>query len=131
MKPTLHVLIVFGLAFSGAACGGRSPEGGAENRAGGAPDAAAVADTADSYHSDHDPSAFYTRDTITFTGSYLKVDMDGLSPDQFNRVIHRLKTEKSTCGSGLTIDECLVNRPWCWVAVELLKQVIREETLRG
>jgi hypothetical protein len=53
--------------------------------------------------------------------------MDDLTPDQFNRVVHRLMTEKSTCGSGLTIDECLVNRPSCWVAVELLKQVVREE----
>jgi hypothetical protein len=85
----------------------------------------------DAYRSRHDPDAFYTRDTIDFTGSYLKVEMDDLTPDQFNRVIHRLMTEKSTCGSGNTIDECLVNRPTCWIATELLKQVIREEKLKG
>jgi hypothetical protein len=87
--------------------------------------------TRDAYRSDHDPDAFYTRENVNFTGSYLKVEMDDLTPDQFNRVIHRLKTEKSTCGSGNTIDECLVNRPGCWVAVELLKQVVREEKLKG
>lgn len=96
-------------------------------------DTAAVAPPAvvDTYRSPSDPDAFYTRDNIHFTGSYLKVDMDDLTPDQFNRVVHRLMTEKSTCGSGNTIDECLVNRPQCWVAVELLKQVVREEKLRS
>jgi hypothetical protein len=85
----------------------------------------------ETYRSQHDPNAVYARDTFNPTGSYLKVDMDDLTPDQFNRVVHRLKTELSTCGSGYTIDECLVNRPQCWVAVELLKQVVREETLGG
>jgi hypothetical protein len=98
-----------------------------------AEDAAAATPTlsTETYRSQHDPDAFYTRDTFPLTGSYLKVEMDDLTPDQFDRVIHRLKCEKSTCGSGYTIDECLVNRPQCWVAVELLKQVVREEKLRG
>jgi hypothetical protein len=127
--PTF-VLLTIGM-LSTVSCGGGPSRGAGERAAAQGPDTAAVALPTDTYHSHHDPAAFYTRDNIDFTGSYLKIDMASLTPDEFNRVIHRTMTEKSTCGSGLTIDECLVNRPWCWVAVENLKQIVREEKLKG
>jgi hypothetical protein len=83
------------------------------------------------YHSEEDPAAVYSLDDVEMVGSYLKVDFRELSADQVNRVIHRLRTELSTCQSGLTIDECMVNRPHCSTAVHLAKQVIREEKLKG
>jgi hypothetical protein len=83
------------------------------------------------YTSKEDPNAVYSMDDIEMVGSYLRVDFRGLSPEQENRVIHRLRTELSTCNSGLTIDECMVNRPHCAVAVHLAKQVIREEKTKG
>jgi len=130
----LKALPCFGfvvILLLGAGCGGGSSRAPESRGAGGEADTNATLAAADTYRSPHDPDAFYTRDNMEFRGSYLKVDMDDLTPDQFNRVVHRLMTEKSTCGSGLTIDECLVNRPWCRTAVELLKQVVREEKLRG
>lgn len=140
MSRMFQCLAIVFLAAAWVACGGGEPPQKAEPGLASGETATAPASTeepaaptmsTETYRSHHDPNAFYTRDTFHLTGSYLKVDTSGLTPDQFNRVIHRLKTEKSTCGSGYTIDECLVNRPQCWVAVELLKQVVREETMKG
>ena len=83
------------------------------------------------YSSEEDPDAVYSMDDVEMVGSYMRVDFRELSPDQMNRIIHRLRTELSTCNSGLTIDECMVNRPHCAVAVHLAKQVIREEKTKG
>lgn len=78
------------------------------------------------YYSQEDPDAFYTLDDVEMVGSYLKLDFRDLSDEQINHIIHRLRTELSTCRSGLTIDECLVNRPHCTTALYLAKQVVRE-----
>jgi hypothetical protein len=80
----------------------------------------------ETHRSNHDPDAVYTVDDVTMAGSYLKLDFRDLTDEQANRIVHRLRSELSTCGSGLTIDECLVNRPQCATAVHLAKQVIRE-----
>lgn len=85
-----------------------------------------------SYRTQHDPGAVYTMDDLTMEGSYLKIDFEGLSPEQMNRVIHRLRTEFCTCGCpNDPIDQCLVNDPACGTAVTLTNQIIREEKLKG
>jgi hypothetical protein len=96
---------------------------------------AAAPDTAtakNSYKSSDDPKAVYTASDLPGRGSYLKVDFTGLTPDQLNRVIHRLRSEDCTCGcQGDLIDECLVNDPQCTAAVTLTKQIIREEKAKS
>ena len=75
-----------------------------------------------------DPKAVYAMSDLPGRGSYLKLDFTGLTPDQLNRVIHRLRTEDCTCGcQGDLIDQCLVNDPSCTTAVTLANQIIREE----
>ena len=84
--------------------------------------------SARSYKSSNDPKAVYTASDLPGRGSYLKLDLTELTPDQLNRVIHRLRSEDCTCGcTGDLIDECLVNDPQCDTAVKLAQQIIREE----
>lgn len=83
------------------------------------------------YNSEEDPDAFYSLDDVEMVGSYLSLNFRDLTDNQANLVIHRLRTELSTCNSGLTIDECRVNRPNCSVAFQLAKQVIREAKIKG
>jgi len=120
------VVLLASLAL--AACGGGSSEDSGSGSSAG--DTTASATPAEStYRSVHDPQAVYTLADVEMTGSYLKLDFSGLSDAQLNRVVHRLRTEISTCGSGQTIDECLVTRPQCWISVTLAEMVIREEKL--
>jgi hypothetical protein len=85
-----------------------------------------------SYKSSDDPKAVYSASDLPGRGSYLKLDLTELTPDQLNRVIHRLRSEDCTCGcQGDLIDECLVNDPNCTTAVTLAKQIIREEKARS
>lgn len=83
------------------------------------------------YETTYDPDAVYTLSDITMKGSYLKIDFEGLSDSELNRVIHRLRTEHCTCGCDDTIDKCLITDPNCSTAVTLAKQVIREEKTKG
>ena len=84
------------------------------------------------YKTVHDPNAVYGRADLPDRGSYLKLDFNGLSSDQLNRIVHRLRTENCTCGcQGDTIDQCLVMDPSCTVAVTLANQVLREEKAKG
>ena len=84
------------------------------------------------YQSNHDADAVYGYADITMEGSYLKLNLEGLTDPQMNQVVHRMKTELCTCGCPKdTIDECLVNDPNCSTATTLAKQVIREERLKS
>jgi hypothetical protein len=84
------------------------------------------------YESVEDPNAVYTTSDIKMEGSWLKINLADLSDDQLNRVVHRSRTEFCTCGCPEdTIDECLVNDSACGTAVTLIRQVIREEKLKG
>jgi hypothetical protein len=84
------------------------------------------------YKTSYDPKAVYGAKDLPGRGSYLKVDWSGLSANQMNRVIHRLRTEFCTCGcKGDLIDQCLVNDPSCETAVTLAKQIIREEKMKS
>lgn len=84
------------------------------------------------YAMEYDPNAYYTLDDINMSGSYLKISFDGLTDDQVNRAIHRLRTEFCTCGCvNDPIDQCLVNDPTCPTAPTLAKQIIREEKTKG
>jgi len=91
-----------------------------------------VAETEPPYKTKHDAKAVYGLQDLPVRGSYLKLDFNGLSADQLNRVIHRLRTEDCTCGcQGDLIDQCLVNDPSCTTAVALAKQIIREEKMKS
>ncbi len=91
-----------------------------------------VASSEPAYKSVDDPKAIYGTNDLPGRGSYLKLDFTNLSPEQLNRVIHRLRTEDCTCGcEGDLIDQCLVNDPSCATAVTLAKQIIREEKMKG
>jgi len=80
------------------------------------------------YFSNHDPDAIYTAEDLPRRSSYLKLDFSGLTPEQLDHAIHRLKTENCNCGCvDDTIDECLVIDPDCVTAVELAKMILREE----
>jgi selenophosphate synthase len=58
-------------------------------------------------------------------GSYAKLDMASLTPEQKEKVTKRLIAENCTCGCvGDTIDKCLRTDPSCGVAVTLAMQVI-------
>jgi hypothetical protein len=58
-------------------------------------------------------------------GSYAKLDMASLTPEQKDKVMKRLVAENCTCGCvGDTIDKCLRVDPSCGVAVTLAMQVI-------
>jgi len=84
------------------------------------------------YATTYDANAVYTLDDINMSGSYLKISFDGLTPDQVNRAIHRLRTELCTCGcENDPIDQCLINDPTCPTAPTLAKQIIREEQTKG
>ena len=84
------------------------------------------------YDSVEDPNAVYTMQDIKMEGSWLKLNLSDLTDDQLNRVVHRSRTEFCTCGCPEdTIDECLVNDPACGTAVTLVRQIIREEKLKG
>jgi hypothetical protein len=84
------------------------------------------------YSAANDPKATYGQDDLPTHGSYLKLDFSGLTPDQLNRSIHRLRSEFCTCGcSNDTIDQCLVNDPSCGTAITLANQIIREEKLKS
>lgn len=89
-------------------------------------------ETRPKYESKNDPNAVYTSDDVKMEGSWLKINLTDLSDDQLNRVVHRSRTEYCTCGCPEdTIDECLVNDPACGTAVTLVRQIIREEKLKG
>lgn len=89
-------------------------------------------ETERAYRTVNDPNAVYTMDDITMEGSYLKIDLEDLTPEQLNRVIHRLRTEVCTCGCpDDPIDQCLVNDPACGTAVTLATQIIREEKMKS
>jgi hypothetical protein len=91
-----------------------------------------VAPSEPPYKAIDDPKAVYGMSDLPGRGSYLKLDFTGLTPDQLNRVIHRLRSEDCTCGcQGDLIDQCLVNDPSCTTAVTLANQVIREEKMKG
>ena len=84
------------------------------------------------YQTAYDPNATYTMDDVTMQGSYLKINLNDLSADQLNRVIHRMRSELCTCGCpNDPIDQCLINDPSCPTAVPLTNQIIREEKAKG
>ena len=84
------------------------------------------------YKTTYDAKAVYGLKDLPGRGSYLKLDFTSLTPDQLNRVIHRLRTEDCTCGcEGDLIDQCLVNDPSCSTAVQLANQIIREEKMKS
>lgn len=84
------------------------------------------------YRTAYDADATYTMDDITMQGSYLKVNLGDLDPDQLDRVIHRMRSEFCTCGCPKDpIDQCLINDPTCGTAVTLTNQIIREEKTKG
>ena len=84
------------------------------------------------YKTVHDPDAVYGTADLPGKGSYLKLDFSGLSSNQLNRVIHRMRTENCTCGCVADpIDQCLVNDPSCGVAVTLANQILREEKAKS
>ena len=84
------------------------------------------------YKTTYDAKAVYGLNDLPGRGSYLKLDFTSLTSDQLNRVVHRLRTEDCTCGCvGDLIDQCLVNDPSCATAVELAKQIIREEKMKS
>ena len=84
------------------------------------------------YKSSDDPKVVYSASDLPGRGSYLKLDFTELTPNQLNRVIHRLRSEDCTCGcQGDLIDECLVNDPNCTTAVTLANQIIREEKAKS
>ena len=86
----------------------------------------------ETYATQYDANAVYTLDDINMSGSYLKISFEGLTDDQLNRVIHRLRSELCTCGcENDPIDQCLINDPTCPTAPTLAKQVIREEQTKG
>lgn len=111
------------------------PAGGATDLADEAPEAGEPADAqtgSGGYVTQYDPNAVYTMDDVTRQGSYLKIDLEDLTPDELNRVIHRLRSEFCTCGCpNDPIDQCLVNDPACGTAVNLAKQIIREEKIKS
>ena len=152
MIKTLWVAIVAMILVLGlAACGGGGDAGSdgstaTTNADGSQGDMAATPGTeadaqetpdmpsegAGSYRTQNDPNAVYTLDDVTMEGSYLKIDFQDLTPDQLNRVLHRLRTEVCTCGCpDDPIDQCLVNDPACGTAVTLATQIIREEKMKG
>jgi hypothetical protein len=91
-----------------------------------------VAPSEPKYKTTDDPKAVYGMSDLPGRGSYLKLDFNGLTSDQLNRVIHRMRTENCTCGCmGDPIDQCLVNDPSCTTAVTLANQIIREEKMKG
>src|ERR1041385_8537949 len=61
---------------------------------------AAAPDTGMTQHYTYsdDPKAVYSARDLAGRGSYLKLDFPRLTPDQLNRVIHRLRSEDCTCG---------------------------------
>jgi hypothetical protein len=84
------------------------------------------------YKTSYDEKAVYGLNDLPGRGSYLKLNFTSLTPNQLNRVIHRLRTENCTCGcEGDRIDQCLVNDPNCTTAVTLANQIIREEKMKS
>jgi hypothetical protein len=134
MRAALAAVLV---GLVAAACGG----GGAGSTAQDSPAAedsalAAEHDTSGAaearYHTEHDPDATYSQTDITMRGSYLKLNLEGISDPAMNQVIHRMRTEYCNCGCEKdTIDECLINDPSCETALALANQIIREEKLKS
>ena len=124
-------MMILGLGLVGGCRGAQKDQAG-EDQVSGTPEAS-VDSTGDeasqkTYFSNHDPDAVYTMADLPREGSYLKLDFSDLTPEQLNRVVHRLKTEYCTCGCvDDTIDECLVADPGCVTAVELAGMIKREE----
>jgi hypothetical protein len=86
----------------------------------------------DRYQTAYDANATYTMDDITMRGSYLKINLGDLTPEQLNRVVHRMRSEFCTCGCPKDpVDQCLINDPACGTAVTLANQIIREEKTKG
>ncbi len=76
----------------------------------------------------YDPNATYTLSDLPTEGSFVKIQFGGMTDEQANRIVHRIKTENCTCGCPKdTIEECLVNDPQCGTVVQLATQIIREE----
>jgi hypothetical protein len=127
-------VLVLALAAA-VGCGGG--KGTADRSAASSADSAKAAQTDTTanpeanYISVNDPAATYTRADITMLGSYNKLDLDSIAPPVMNRVIHRMRTEKCTCGCPDTIDECLIKDPQCTTAITLANQIIREEQIKG
>ena len=90
-----------------------------------------IAPPAEKYATVYDPNAVYGYDDIKMGGSYLKLNLEGLTDDQMNRIIHRFRSEFCTCGCPKDpIDQCLVNDSACGTAVTLANNIIREEKIK-
>lgn len=142
MRVLATAVLVLFLAGTAGCRGAKEGGGGGEEAA----DAVAIEEegtTADApaeeveevrektYFSNHDPAAVYTLADLPRRGSYLKIDFTALTPEELDRVQHRLKTEYCTCGCvDDTIDECLVVDPACNTALELARMILREERSR-
>jgi hypothetical protein len=91
----------------------------------------AIAPPAEQYVTVYDPNALYGLDDINMSGSYLKLDLEGMTDDQMNRIIHRFRSEFCTCGCPKDpIDQCLVNDSACGTAITLANNIIREEKIK-
>jgi hypothetical protein len=86
----------------------------------------------DEYHTRHDPDAVYTYDDIPGRGNYIRVNFEGLTDEQVNHVIHRLRTEKCHCldCAGITVDECLITRSECTTGEKMAVAIVSEEKRR-
>jgi len=129
----IGMILLLWLPAAGCSQKGREEDSGATGVSAAAEEGTeAAADTVPekTYFSNHDPEAFYTMADLPRRGSYLKLDFSDLTPEQLNRVVHRLKTEECTCGCvDDTIDECLVVDPNCDTAVQLVAMIVREEKM--
>jgi hypothetical protein len=138
--------VVAGLALFGCGGGGDAGEESAETAASGTESGGETADPAEepavesalagvgTYHTEHDPDAVYTYDDIPGRGNYVRVNFEGLSDAQVNRVVHRLRTEQCHCldckKDELTIDECLIGRTTCSTSEKMATAIVSEEKRR-
>jgi len=51
------------------------------------------------------------------------VDLKGMTPDQKADALHRLNTERCTCGCGYTLAQCRINDPSCQVSLPIAQKV--------
>ena len=144
MTMMLTAVLATGLALL-AGCGGSGDGEGtaaaddaktppAETEATGTDEAAAdegALANLDRYRSVNDPDAVYTYDDIPQRGNYIRVNFEGLTDEQVNRVVHRLRTEKCNCAEcqkdDVTLDECLLGRHDCGISERTATDIVAEE----